>query len=74
MTYIRESDNCYPNKLNILDYNGHAMYIPRVDALSRKYRCNECDIGRSLQTTKRLNVALRLMNAFVIIQPHIKQY
>lgn len=44
VTYIRESDRQSPNKLNILDYNGHAMYIPRIDALSSKYPCSDCDM------------------------------
>ena len=44
ITYVRESDSQSPNKLNILDYNGHAMYIPRIDALSSKYPCDRCDM------------------------------
>lgn len=44
MTYIRESDRESSNKINILDYNGYAMYIPRIDALSSKYPCDSCDM------------------------------
>lgn len=44
LTYIRESDSKSMNKLNILDYNGHAMYIPRIDALSSKYPCDRCEM------------------------------
>jgi len=44
LSYIRESDSNSPNKLNILDYNSHAMYITRIDALSKKYPCDKCDM------------------------------
>lgn len=44
VTYIRESDSTSSNKMHILDYNGHAMYIRRIDALSSKYPCDSCDM------------------------------
>lgn len=44
LIYIRESDSRSENKLHILDYNGHAMYIPRIDALSSKYPCDRCEM------------------------------
>ena len=39
---IRESDASFENELNILDYKGHAMYIPRIEAFHGKYCCDRC--------------------------------
>jgi len=49
---IRESKKSYPNRINILDYRSHAMYITKLDNVLSKFQCNVC--GAVLDTWQRL--------------------
>jgi hypothetical protein len=43
ISLIRESKKDYSNRINILDYQGHAMYITDLDMVLSKYPCNVCE-------------------------------
>lgn len=48
---IRESQKQF-DIINILDYDGHAMYITNIDMVLSKYPCNKC--GAIFETSKKL--------------------
>ena len=41
---IRDSKASYETTMDILDYEGHAMFITNTDQLMKRYKCGKCDM------------------------------
>lgn len=65
---IRDSEKMFDNILNILDYNGHAMYITNIDTVLSKYPCNVCgavfDVYEKLKNHKKTKCEFEVIESF----------
>jgi hypothetical protein len=67
---IRSSEKTYDNTINILDYNGHAIYITSLDTVLNKYPCNVC--GSVFNETGLLRDHKKMKCAFDYIESFSK--